>query len=393
MPELATLLPMLLALVVIGGLAGVIGGLLGVGGGIVLVPAFFYAFSALGYGGDQLMQVCVATSLATIVVTSLRSVSAHNRKGAVDWSVLRTWGPWLVISAGIGVFVAAQVPSAALQAVFGVLAGLAGLWMAFGRDSARWAKRCRKSRPGPAGGQHRVLLGPDGDRRGHLRGAADDAVRNADPPGGRHGLGLRRADRGAAVLGFLLVRIEDAPPLTVGAVNLPAFAVVIGTTAPDHTLGRASGPCHEPPAAEAGLCGLSDAGGAEHAAEGAVVGDRGWQRIGPDPRIAAWAAAALPVARAAVRASAEEWRCGGTWFVGVDALPNGPEGQVGGAPFPWAALPLAPEPCTGRSFRSSARAIRSPGRARTSPPSGSGSDGTRPILTGSCRSAPKGAAW
>jgi hypothetical protein len=75
-----------------------------------------------------------------------------------------------------------------------------------------------------------------------------------------------------------------------------------------------------------------------------VVSGPGWRRIGPDPRIAAWAAAALPVAQAALAASAEPWRCGGTWFVGVDALPNGPEGQVGGVAFPWAALPLAPQP-------------------------------------------------
>ena len=80
MPDLSLLLPMIAALVVIGALAGVIGGLLGVGGGIVLVPAFFYAFGHLGYGGSQLMQVCVATSMATIVVTSseleeLRSVA------------------------------------------------------------------------------------------------------------------------------------------------------------------------------------------------------------------------------------------------------------------------------------------------------------------------------
>ena len=76
MPELATLLPMLAVLLVIGAFAGVVGGLLGVGGGIVLAPAFFYAFGHLGYGGEQLMQVCVATSMATIVITSLRSVSA-----------------------------------------------------------------------------------------------------------------------------------------------------------------------------------------------------------------------------------------------------------------------------------------------------------------------------
>ncbi|MBL9058169.1 MAG: TSUP family transporter, partial [Rhodobacteraceae bacterium] len=78
MPELATLLPLAALLVVIGAVAGVIGGLLGVGGGIVLVPAFFYAFQALGYGGDHLMQICVATSLATIVVTSIRSGAGHN---------------------------------------------------------------------------------------------------------------------------------------------------------------------------------------------------------------------------------------------------------------------------------------------------------------------------
>lgn len=74
------------------------------------------------------------------------------------------------------------------------------------------------------------------------------------------------------------------------------------------------------------------------------MSDPGWRRIGPDPRIAAWAAAALPVARAALAHSTEPWRCGGTWFVGVDALPNGPDGRMGDAPFPWEALPLDPMP-------------------------------------------------
>ncbi|WP_319638905.1 hypothetical protein [Rhodobacter sp. Har01] len=72
--------------------------------------------------------------------------------------------------------------------------------------------------------------------------------------------------------------------------------------------------------------------------------ESGWLRIGPDPAIAAWAAAALPVAEAAIAASPEPWRCGETWFVGVDALPNGPDGRMGDAPFPWASLPLTPVP-------------------------------------------------
>lgn len=231
MPELSTLLPLAAVLVVIGGFAGVIGGLLGVGGGIVLVPAFFYAFTALGYGGGQVMQVCVATSLATIIVTSIRSVSAHHRKGAVDWSVLKAWGPWLVVSAVVGVLVAARVPSMALQAVFGVLAGLAGLWMAFGRDTARLGE----AMPGQplrgvlasAVGFFSALMGIGGGTFGVplmtlFAMPIHRAVATAS------GFGVLIAV--PSVIGFLMVKAEGAPPFTVGAVNLPAFLVVIGTT-------------------------------------------------------------------------------------------------------------------------------------------------------------------
>jgi uncharacterized membrane protein YfcA len=231
MPEFATLLPMLAVLLVIGAFAGVVGGLLGVGGGIVLVPAFFYAFGHLGYGGDQLMQVCVATSMATIVITSLRSVSSHNRKGAVDWEVLKTWGPALVIAAAIGTFVAGKVSSMTLQAVFGTLAGLAGLWMAFGRDQWRLGDAM-----------------PDEPVRSLLAGAVGFFSAMMGIGGGTfgvplmtlYGMPIHRAVATASgfgvliavpsVLGFLLLPVADAPPYAIGAVNLPAFLVVIGTT-------------------------------------------------------------------------------------------------------------------------------------------------------------------
>jgi hypothetical protein len=70
----------------------------------------------------------------------------------------------------------------------------------------------------------------------------------------------------------------------------------------------------------------------------------GWQRIGPHPAIAAWAAAARAAALDTLATTSEPWRCGGTWFVGVDALPNTPDGTILGTPFPWDALPLTPEP-------------------------------------------------
>lgn len=222
---------LILALVLIGGFAGVVSGLLGVGGGIVLVPAFFYAFNVLGYGDGQVMQVCVATSLATIIITSLRSVAAHHRKGAVDWSVLKSWGPWLVISAAIGVYVAARVPSQALQAVFGVLAGLAGLWMAFGRDSARLgAAMPREPLRGmlaSAVGFFSAMMGIGGGTFGvPLMTLFSMPIHRAVATASGFGVLIAVP----AVVGFLMVPAEGAPPYTLGAVNLPAFLVVIGTT-------------------------------------------------------------------------------------------------------------------------------------------------------------------
>ena len=205
MPDLSELLPMVALLFVIGGVAGVVAGLLGVGGGIVLVPAFFYAFTHLGYDGPQLMQICVATSLATIVVTSPRSVASHHKKGAVDWQMLRDWAPFIVAGALAGTLVAALVKSVVLQVVFGVLAGLAGLYMAFGRPS--W--RLGDAASGAAGARGDglgagVLFGDDGDRRRHVRGAADEPVWRADPPGRGHGCGVGGVDCDAFGAGVLV---------------------------------------------------------------------------------------------------------------------------------------------------------------------------------------------
>ena len=70
----------------------------------------------------------------------------------------------------------------------------------------------------------------------------------------------------------------------------------------------------------------------------------GWQKIGPHPAISAWASAARAAARDVLSTATEPWRCGGTWFVGVDALPNATDGAINGTSFPWDAVPLHPEP-------------------------------------------------
>ena len=120
-----------------GAIAGIISGLLGVGGGIILVPAFFYAFSTMGYMPEQLMQICVATSTGTIIFTSIRSVLAHHKRGAVSIELIKTWGPFIAVGSVVGVFAAASLRSHQLQLVFGCIGIMLGLYMLLGKKDWR----------------------------------------------------------------------------------------------------------------------------------------------------------------------------------------------------------------------------------------------------------------
>jgi uncharacterized membrane protein YfcA len=233
MPELNELLPMLGLIAVIGAFAGLIAGLLGVGGGIFLVPTFFFAFERLGYTTPDLMQICLATSLATIVVTSIRSLMSHNRKGAVDWAILKGWGPGIAIGALLGVVAATGLRSEVLMAIFGVLGVCVGAYLAFGRDSWRLGdampKGVGRAVTSPVIGFLSVLMGIGGGSFGvplmTLYGVAiHRAVATAA------GFGVIIAVPG--VIGFLMVQGQgpDRPPFTIGQVNLVAFAVVIAMT-------------------------------------------------------------------------------------------------------------------------------------------------------------------
>lgn len=232
MPEIVLLIQMGLLLMAIGAFAGVLAGMLGVGGGIVLVPAFFYAFQTLGYDGPQLMQMCLATSLATIIVTSIRSVLSHNKKGAVDWDILRGWGPGIVIGAVLGMFVVAQLRSDVLQAIFGVLALIVGLYMGFGR--AEW--RLGAAMPTGLG---RAILSPLVGFMSVLMGIGGGSF--GVPLMSLFAMPIHRAVATAAgfgvliavpaVIGFVFVpMLSGAPPLTLGTVNLVAFVLVIAMT-------------------------------------------------------------------------------------------------------------------------------------------------------------------
>lgn len=231
MTDLTQLLPMLVLLLLIGAFSGVIAGLLGVGGGIVLVPAFFYAFSALGYAGPTLMRVCIATSLATIIVTSIRSVHAHNRRGAVDWDVLRGWSPGLVVGAVLGVLVVSRLQTTTLQAIFGALALVVAFYLGLGRSEWRLADqmpgRAGRLVLSPAVGLLSVLMGIGGGSFGvPLMTLFNTPIHRAVATASGWGVAIATP----SVAMFLFTPVADAPPYTVGVVNLPAFALIIASS-------------------------------------------------------------------------------------------------------------------------------------------------------------------
>lgn len=233
MPDLSTLIPMIVLLMAIGAFAGVMAGLLGVGGGIILVPAFFYAFAALGYDTPQLMQICLATSLATIVFTSLRSVQSHNKKGAVDWDILKGWALGIAIGSAIGVVAATGLKSSQLQVIFGVLGIIVGLYLAFGRAEWRLGEAMPKgigrALTSPVLGFMSVLMGIGGGSFGvPLMSLFGVPIHRAVATAAGFGLVIAVP----SVIGFLLGNPdpENLPPYTVGYVNIPAFLLIICMT-------------------------------------------------------------------------------------------------------------------------------------------------------------------
>lgn len=104
----------------LGTFAGLVAGLLGVGGGLLIVPVLALVFPQQGVAQDVVMHLAIGTSLATIVVTSLSSARAHQKRGAVRWDALIALAPWLVIGALAGAVVAEMTPSRWLRAIFGL---------------------------------------------------------------------------------------------------------------------------------------------------------------------------------------------------------------------------------------------------------------------------------
>jgi len=116
---------------VLGAVAGFVAGLFGIGGGLLIVPVLIFSFAAQGMAPEVLTHAAVATSLGTIVFTSIASVRAHHRKGAVCWNLFPSLSVGIIVGALGGVWIADALSGPMLQLLFGCFTLGVAIQMAF----------------------------------------------------------------------------------------------------------------------------------------------------------------------------------------------------------------------------------------------------------------------
>ena len=227
------------AYLAIGVTVGFLAGLLGIGGGMIMVPMLVFVFTAKGFPAEHMMHLSLATSMATIVFTSLSSVRAHHRHQAVDWVVARAMAPGIVAGALAATLAAGFIPTRPLAIFFTGFMFYAAMQMFI-------EIRPKPSRqlPGAAG-----LFGA---------GAGIGALSSVLAAGGAFlsipflawcNLPLKRAIGTAAANGFPIavagtvgyvlngLRIEGLPEGSLGYVYLPALALIVAASMPLAPLG------------------------------------------------------------------------------------------------------------------------------------------------------------
>jgi uncharacterized membrane protein YfcA len=221
----------LLTLLIAGAAAGTAAGLLGIGGGIIIVPVLSLVFVSEGVDPDILIKVAVGTSLATIVVTAISSIWAHHKRGAVRWPLVQMMTPGVVVGSLLGAWFADLIPGAWLTIAFILFLIAVSLQMAWGPLGAH------RELPGPwplrgvstVVGTISALMGIGG---GSLNvpylSWCGVQVKQAIATAAAIGFPLALA----STIGFIITGLDEPnlPPHSLGYINLPAFAGVVGAS-------------------------------------------------------------------------------------------------------------------------------------------------------------------
>lgn len=211
---------------------GFFAGLLGIGGGLILVTLMVYLFTVQGFPADRLLHLALGTSIASIVFTSISSLRAHHKHGAVRWDILRMAVPGLIVGTLFGTFVADQMKSKYLAIFFVIFVYYSAVQM-----FANVKPKPTRQLPGRFGmtvvaiivGIVSSLVGVGGGVMTiPLMSLCNVPMRQTI--GTSAALGLPIAIAGT--VGFIVTGLgkDHLPPLSVGYVYLPALiGIVIGT--------------------------------------------------------------------------------------------------------------------------------------------------------------------
>jgi len=227
------------AYLAIGVAVGFLAGLLGVGGGMVTVPMLVFVFTAKGFPAEHMMHLALATSMATIVFTSLASVYAHHRHGAVDWRVARAMAPGMVAGALAATLATGFLPTRPLAILF-----TGFMFFAAARMFFEVKPKPSRQLPGMAG-----LFGVGALIGGVSSVLAAGGAFLSIPFLARCNLPLKRALGTAAANGFPIavagtagyvlngLRVEGLPQGSLGYVYVPALALIVAASMPVAPLG------------------------------------------------------------------------------------------------------------------------------------------------------------
>jgi len=220
---------LILELAVLGIATGFVAGLLGVGGGMMMVPFVTIILSARGVPADLAVKMAIATSMATIIFTSVSSVRAHHKRGAVRWDIVKALAPGIVVGSlisSLGVF--ALLKGSALAIVFGLFVGFSATQMFLDRKP-----RASRQMPGPAGtaaagGAIGFVSGLVGAGGGFMSvpfmAWCNVAIHNAVATSAALGFPIAVTN----VIGYVAsgLRVTDLPPGSFGYIWLPALVVI-----------------------------------------------------------------------------------------------------------------------------------------------------------------------
>ena len=212
--------------------AGFFAGFFGSGGGIITVPCLFYIFGSLGVDQSFIMHLAVGTSFAIIIPTAMMSVFTHYKHKAVDFSVIKTYGTFVVIGVVIGSFFAASMDTKSLILFFSLVMYLLALNLIFLKDKTKIKLKFSLLQ--------RTILGFIVGFVSSLMGIGG-AIMNV-PILKFVGFTINKAIGSAASIGFLIsvfgclgfltsgLLNKTNLPLSAGFINIPAFLIFIPIT-------------------------------------------------------------------------------------------------------------------------------------------------------------------